>query len=248
VSTTQSVDGRYSNFEEVLNEALRSIGGDVVALGLKDPHKKDVMKRAVRWFIAKRGQKKIHQTQFVQSLSEYVMPEDCEHVVDVIFPKPKLDLAFSGVFDSAIEPSLIYTSSAPAEYSFLIQIFQQREVGKRVLGVDPSWQYSTVDRKLRVMPIDGADIQSGMMWISYLSSTLDLTRMTTRESEILMRRMASEAKFTVGMIRRKYGEWPGPGGTVALDGSDMVSEAKDEFDMLDDELVQLSFPISFIVG
>jgi hypothetical protein len=224
-------------------QALASIGGNVVKLGIKDLDKKGIMVRSVRWFIAKRGQRKFFWVQYSNGLVDYPVPDDCQYVIDVAYPNAKMDLGSMSLVDGGV----VY-STATQDYSYIVQLFQAREMGQRILGIDPSWEFLGIDRRLRILPYQGNVLQAGRMWVLYVSNQLELRAMTVVEQELLYRRMAAEAKFTVGMIRRKYSVWPGAGGGVSVDGSDMVSESRDDMKDLDDEIRQIGMPIQFVVG
>lgn len=54
----------------------------------------------------------------------------------------------------------------------------------------------------------------------------------------IQRYALAHAKGTLGIVRRKYKTLPGPGGGAQLDGAELVSEAKEEKEMLMDELMR----------
>lgn len=242
------IDIRPDSFEDLVDRAMKSIGEGTCTIVLQEPNKEACLQAAVQWFVRWRGQSKIFKTAFVAGQTEYELPEDCMFVYDVIFPQPNYELPFPDMYEY---PEAYYWGELPDQYSYVLQLIQRREMGKRILSHEADWEMFKTDRgpMLRITPTEMyIDVGTGLMWISYKSSKLNLRVMDATDLSLLERRIKAEIKYTEGRLLSKMSSWPGPGGDVTTDGDTLRTEGSAELETLDEEAKNLSWPIPFMQG
>lgn len=230
-----------------MDDAISLVGGDVLALGMSDRQRAAIMRRSILWWAAFNAPKRL---AYFDGRGDNIfdMPEDCDFVLEVVAP-PISEELFE-IYGGGTGYSILYDPLPIAifrgDYSYILQILQDVEMGKRIMSADMNWEYDRVAQKLYVFPTGrNAPYKIGVF---YLSSSVDFKDVDMLNQDLLYRKFQCEVKHTVGMMRRKYSEWPGPGGTVSMDGDALVSEALEERRELNEELAGRARPGGFIVG
>jgi len=254
------------NREEAEGWVKRSLGCGVVVLEVTDEHCSDSFDDALRWWIGKKGIKR-HAVQNVSSgISTYSMPDDCDEVLSVWFPGVQLDVIASINPFAFIDVDMLPVAYASLTgipggsfYGTLNQMIAHSETAKRVVGSEPSWEYSRVDNLLSIYPVNHS---TGTVVARYASTTLvtedpvapdttpvnDFRKLRFRDRDMILRYARACLKERLGRVRGKYTEFPSAGGAKSMDGETLLAEAQDEKLSLDQELISLSDPVPFIVG
>ena len=97
--------------------------------------------------------------------------------------------------------------------------------------------FNNNNKELTVMPTPSSNLRLFLSVYRENSVEEMLNDQFIREYALAM------CKVSLGTIRKKFGSLPGFGGSVSLDGSDMVSEGKEEMKVLEDDLI-VSFKYS----
>lgn len=237
----------------------RSLGEDGdcgIKVELSDGQFATAWGNAVRWYVGRKGVTKTHEFTLSGTV-DLTVPVDCDEVLDVIFP----GRSFDNLFAAGAGYDLIGQTMVPVKGrsggmssglgmlpSSLYQTAQHLEMARRVFGSDPSWEWDRPSRKLQVFPGRQA---SGAAILKYKSTTLDdatLANLSFRERDLILRYGKASAKEMLGYRRRKFSEWPSAQGAKRLDGVEMVTEAREEMEKLNEEILVVPFAAPFLVG
>jgi hypothetical protein len=209
-----------------------------------------VVRRAKKWFIAKKGFSVFRPVPIVPGQSEYFMKEDVAQVLDVIFEVPNDVSAFFslGFFDLIpYGPQSIGSIGAGlANYSGFAQLLEYTEKRKRVFSVDPDWYYDQQNRKLIIATRPGSTVNA--MLVHAKLSEFNPKDLHDKDDYIFTSWVKAKCKEVVGRIRSKYDSLPAASGSVTLDGKDLIAEAKEELEKLEIEIFSSQGPDVPIMG
>jgi len=249
--------------DEVLAWGPRKLGGGVVVVELTQQQNEDSWDDAVRWWIARRGIQRSAVAVY-SGPGVYTVPSDCETVIEVLFPDialPSLLQPYEWLgLDVIPLDHTPYGRPWSDGFSQIIQWLQRAEMGQRIMGGEPSWEWDASSRQLRLFPASRS--WSGSIVIRYLSAELndtdpvrstdspnDLKRLSFLDLDILLRRYMVELKDRLGHIRNKYPDGlPAAGGTKRMDGSDLLQEVATDKQLLDEELQEIDGPAAPFLG
>ena len=244
----------------------RKMGCGVVVLELTPAMVEDAFCDAVRWWIARRGVKRLAAQNLSPGIVEYLMPDDTDEVLTVYFPGVQIDIiaavnpfAFIDIDQLPVAYQSITGVPGGQFYGTLHQILQHAETARRIVGSEPSWEYSKEDNLLRIAPTNQ---RGGSAVVRYASNKLvatdpvspattpknDFRNLRVRDRDLILRYGLAMMKEILGRIRGKYTEWPSAGGSKSLDGDTLLAEAQQDKELLDRELMGLSDPIPFLTG
>lgn len=193
---------------------------------------------AKRWFTAKKGYVIYRPIQIHEGQNDYKMKDDVSQVLDVVFQVPTDVAAFFslGFFD--IIPygpnTLMSVGSGLTNYSGFAQLLEYTENRKKIFSVQPEWWYEQQVRMLHITQRSASPL--GLMMVHCKVNNFDPAALVDKDDYIFTRYVKALCKQIVGRIRSKYDTLPGAGGPVALDGKDLIAEAKEEFEMLEKEI------------
>lgn len=254
------------NKADAIEWLKRKLGCGVVVVELTDAMLDDAFCDAVRWYIARKGVKRLAAQNLSPGIIEYLMPDDTDEVLSVMFPGVQLDIiaavnpyAFIDVDQLPVAYQSITGVPGGAFYGTLHQILSHAETARRVIGAEPAWDYYKDENVIRIAP---ANQRSGAAIVRYASNKLvtvdptppettpknDFCNLRVRDRDLILRYALALAKQTLGRIRGKYTEWPGAGGSKSLDGDTLLTEAREEKLELTNELIGLSDPVPFLTG
>lgn len=110
-----------------------------------------------------------------------------------------------------------------------------------VLGLQPTWE--VVNDRLYIYPIPRSQIKVALRY-SLMPSEEELA-----SHEWVMKTTLALSKMTLGIIRSKYQNIPGPAGNgVTLDGQTLYQEGQQEWEWLLNDIITRSDPLSLDVG
>lgn len=114
-----------------------------------------------------------------------------------------------------------------------------RKFSQRILGTEGKWEFFWGENKIRLFPTPKGSFP---VIVHYTPSITEFKSPISRE--LTTRAMVSKTKHAVGMVRRKIGNMPSPdGGTIGLDGDQLVQEAKEEWLKLEQDLIHFGEPL-----
>lgn len=236
----------WASLDQMMADALALLGEGRIKIELTPEQRQAIMRRVLLWYGAVKAPKRLHWSSATGN-NIFDMPEDCDVVLDVI-ASPLADELFD-IYSGGVGYSIIYDPLPIAvfrgDYSYVLQILQDVELGQKILSADITWEYERLTRTLRLYP---GNLNPNRIAVVYMSSRLDFKDIEMLDQDLVFRRFQAEAKHTIGIMRRKYSEWPGPGGMVTMDGDAMVMEAAEEKSALDEELMGKARPCGFTVG
>ncbi len=241
---------------KLLNEAQliawvkRRLNIHALKLPLSDEQFEDAIIEAKQWFSYKKGVDREFKVYVTASQTEYKVPDDCDGIIDVAFQSGAFDLS-GGYYPALPGEGIPYGVLSLAGggdgglYSGITQLMEYSELAKATLGLDNKWEWAPQKRCILLYaPESGAAI------VQYRSTDLPPIEDMTEVDHTMIKRFAlAWAKRDLGQLYSRYSSWPGADGTpTSLNGPQLLKEAQDEFDKLDQMLGDSSLPLPFLVG
>jgi len=251
---------------EAITWLKRALGGGVVVLELCQDHFEDAFADAIRWYVGRNGIKRRAIQNIVGGIQEYLMPPDCDELLEVWFPGVQVDIiaavnpfAFIDIDQLPVAYQSITGTPGGSFYGTLHQILAHADTARRVIGSEPAWEYFKDTNTLHVTP---RSQRGGIAIARYVSTTLvaddptlpatipvnDFRKLRYRHRELILRYALAKVKERLGRVRGKYTEWPGAGGGKTLDGETLLTEAREEVTALSEEIMELNEGVPFLVG
>lgn len=210
-----------------------------------------IVARAKRWFRAKKGVLDCVTVNLIQGKTEYDFPDNACAIIDVILPRRSdiQSLLSLGFFD--IVPlnalNLGAVTSSFNSYSSYVQILQALETRRRIFSADPDWEIMCG----RIQIMGGSGLCGGVagkMLVIYKKDQWEVEELKDRDEQLFYDYMRAVALSVLGHIRSKYKSYPAAGGNIDTDGPDLLAEAKEEFERLEEEIADSQGPMGPIYG
>lgn len=243
------------------------LGGGKVVIELDQEHLETAFSDAIRWYISRKGIKRRAVVNIVPGVVDYEVPEDCDIVLEVIFPGRHIDIigavnpyAFVDVDQIPTAMSSVTGVPGGSFYGTFKLVLQHAETARRIMGAEPAWEYDHASRAVHVYPNSQ---RSGAMVAYYISTTLnaddptlpattpinDFRRLAYRDRDIILRYAHAKTKWMLSRVRGKYTDgMPSAGGSKNMDGDTLLGEAQGEIEAMNEEIKALSEPVPFITG
>lgn len=233
--------------EDLVQWIPRQLGWPVVRVEGHVQHLEDAIDQAVRWFVAKKGTTCRAAMIVSPTETQYPLPSEISRVVNVVFQEPYLDVTSMG-FPFMIMGGLIPSStvlshqSAGGFYSNFYQLLQYARTARTMMGAEPEWVQN--NRTLEIFGIKVA-VQAIVEYIPY---HVTIEQLEARDFLLVQQYSLAWFKRILGRILRKHKGLPGADGSVELDGAELMEEAKDELEKLDQEIAASGYPMVFVRG
>jgi len=228
----------------------RRLGEPIVDVELEDDHLEDCIDDATRWWAGIMDQVRLAVLSINPNGGNYSVPDDCQEIVDVYFEEGRDRIL--DVFDWAgVELAPVgygsYFSTPSGAYSYIQQWQAYLEHGKKVVSVDPDWEYDRYDRILRIYPSGGRDDGSlgNKAAILYQTAQIDLSKLHNYEFDLVRRYALASAMETLGNIRTKYATIASAQGEVSLNGDTLLGNAEALKENLEQKAKGLRRPPTF---
>lgn len=221
---------------QIKNHVLAQLGVGVVNVALPAGTLDFALMQARRWYSMWHGQPRRVDLVLTPGVNEYAVADDCYYVYDVAFQDNVTRVADAlgafGIYGFA----QLGMSSIPIEdlfgqggangfYSSLVQGLQYSEMGRRILGSQPSWEwFPNPVRKLWVFPMPNAAIPIS---VDYVSVDFDMTFMEPHEYHFIQQYTLAEAKEALGRIRGKFSDYAMAQGSKTMDATDLLAESNE---------------------
>lgn len=235
--------------EELEQWILRQLGAPTWKVELTEDQLKDSIYNARRWFSAKKGAKAFVTLSVIPGETEYNLPDDVDTVLNVAFWDSNLELteifAPWSEFDERV-PYNVFASHGLTGglYSYYLQTIQYTNMAKLIVGSEDDWFQA--GRKLYIMPRPSA---GETMIIGAKMNCMRIEKLDERDHDLVKRFALAWAMRILARVRRKYGaSFPGAQGEFGLDAAELMDEARDEFEKLEEEISLSGFPMGFMVG
>lgn len=235
------------NEQDIKDEILQELGHPVVKVELDDTAWAFIFKRAKRWYQSKKG---VLFTKLVAAQSSIPVPADAVDVVQVILPSSSESLgclATYGFFPDLVPADIFGPNGVTGsvfDASAFVQMLERNEKILRILGADQGYAIAP-DGHGVVLTVDSP---SGAVLLVLTKKEWAVEELHGHDEEIFYRYCYALAKRALGRIRSKYGSYPSAGGTVEMDGGVLLEEAKEEVELLNEEIMLIQYPVSFITG
>lgn len=116
-----------------------------------------------------------------------------------------------------------------------------RKFSKRILSTEGSWMIDS-NNKLHLKPVPKGSFP---VVIKYLPTISNFKHPGARQ--LIIEAMVAQAKITLGSIRRKLGNVPGPdGGSIGLDGDALVSEGEEAWRNITSRALSMGESMGFL--
>jgi hypothetical protein len=242
-------------FSELKSWIQVKLGGETVCSDLKPGAIEAAINDAFEWWAAYKGFYREDTISIVADQVSYDLSLHDPEVLDVVKMyfswNHRMDLSSSwaGFLDLSGVPygQYPFAESATGIYGSLVQNMQIYDTASRVVSMDNDFIFNQETKELLVSPVPS---DSGTAVYLYSTPFKDdyLKYIPPRDMMLIRRRTLAEAKETLGYIRGKYGSMPAAQGSVTLDGDALRSEAINEKDKLDKEILDLCSVVLPLVG
>lgn len=238
----------------------RQLGCGVVVVELTDDHLDDAFDDAVRWWVGRRGIKRLAAQNLTPGVQEYTMPSGTDEVLEVWFPGVQIDIiaavnpyAFIDVDQLPVAYQSITGVPGGSFYATFQQIMMHAGTARRIVGSEPTWRWERDTNTLWVFP---RNQRTGSAIVRYIPDNITdttesdefCTKISVRDRDLILKYARAKSKEMLGRIRGKYQSWPAAGSEKSLDGDTLLTESQAEIEGLNEELIGLSDPVPFITG
>jgi hypothetical protein len=236
---------------DIQNKIRSRLGWDLVNVELGDTTSAawyNIMDDTYRWFVARKGVVKKQVMLLQCQQSEYDLPANFKGLSDWIPPGITMLMP--------TDPNFVFDPMFPL-YQSLPQYGRAVDWAITQMWIDAlKWDFTgrdglTIDLpggKFYVHPTPSMDCSG---WMYYTVTTLDdsiLPSLMPIDLEIVINVGECFAKMYLGRIRSKFSSLQVPGGTVELDGKDLIAEAKEQLEKLEDRIAMTQDPYPILVG
>jgi len=232
--------------QELKKWILRRLGSPIAKVCLDELHLEDAVDDAKRWFAAKKGVDRDITLDLFSGKVEYVMPEDCDAVLDVSFQVSPLDISLIFaphiIADEKVPYNAFAAPSSAGLYSSLVQSLQYVDMAKRIINSERNWMYFPHKNILLLLPNPKG---GGKAYVEYKSTCNTIEQLPERDHDLVKRWSLAYAKMDLGNIYSKYSSWPTAQGQVQLNGPALISQAEASFEKLEEEIYNSAMPMPF---
>lgn len=236
---------------EMKKDILTELGEPTIKVEIDDTAWPAIIKNAKRWFKAKKGVLDCAVMPVTPGKVEYDFPANACVIIDVILPQRSdiNSLVSLGFFDIVPLNSLNIGSvtSAFNSYSSYVQILQALETRRRVFSADPGYEILCGKIVLTNACNSSGTIQ-GQMLIVFKKEDWEVDELKDRDENLFYRYLMAAAKMVLGRIRSKYSSYPAAGGMIDTDGAELLAEAKEEKELIDEEIAESAMPMGILYG
>lgn len=227
----------------------RQLGEPTVDVELQDENLQDAIEESMLWWSGIVGYLKEAIVKINPNGGEFDVPEDVLEIAKVYFATQRDQIL--DVFDWAgVELAPIgygsYFSTPSGAYSYIVQWQDYLEQGKKIVSVDPNWEYVRSTRKLRLFPgATGTGSLGTEALIKYQTNILDLAPLHRYEFQMVRRYALAHSMELLGGIRSKWTSIPSAQGETTLNGDQLLANAETMKADLEDRAKQYRQPLEF---
>lgn len=221
-------------FEELKEEVLVSLGGNLVDVELEDRDIRVAFKRAVRTFQQKgpnNYDRKFLRVPVTKGQNTYRLPKEIDTVVRIIKPSMSWDVESMSEFSLAAYQQIFgRTSYSQSDYLTIELHKQLTELYQRYTLFEAMFDHNRLRGTLHIHDVPEVD----QIWI--VECYANLCEEEYMGLYWIQEWTIAEAKEILGLAYRKFGSLPGPDGPISLDGQSLVQEARDRKQELIDDI------------
>lgn len=224
---------------EVKEEILFELGYPTVKVEIDDTAWDAIFSRSLRWFKAKKGIIHCAQIPVTSGIREYDFPPDSYEIVEVILPVRDSSTALFNLCFFDVIPlgnfgvgGVGWHSGFRFESSSYAQLMQSLEMRRRVFSAEPGW----IEQCGKIL-ITMSNPPDGNMTVLFKADNIDIPDLKGRDEDLIFRYCLATAKMVLGRLLRKYGVYPAAGGPINTDGAELIADAKEEIEKLEEEII-----------
>lgn len=232
----------------------RQLGDPIVEVELESEHIDQAIENAMEWWASIRGWCREAVFDIIEGQREYDLSgfsPAVRTILNVWFPDTGAWTnwsAYPGFLDYEGVPfKQVVSPDSHGRFSTIVQEMTYLETASRILSGGMEWDWDAENKKLVVSPGPPRS-GKGVVFYEAVMSVSDLAKLLPRDKLILKRWALADAKEILGRIRGKYDSMPAAQGSVSLDGRDLISEARDEKQQLEEQLVLAEGAPGIVVG
>lgn len=244
------------NIQSLRKFIRMALGEPVVCVEMTDEQIDMAVDEAIEWWSAYRGWYLQHTFSVISGQVEYDLSAVDPPVIDVmkvwfsLDPRVDLSGAYSGFLDVDGYPydGFNQEQSQGGVYSGIVQWLQMRETGARILSADLDWFF---DDKTKILTVTPAEASPGAAVVLYQTPFKKsyFPQVAPDQAHLIREYSLAWSKYILGRIRGKYtGGLPAAQGNVSLDGADLIREAQEDFQRLEQKMLDLMPPPSIVIG
>lgn len=222
-------------FEEFKDDILTQLGGNLVDVELEDKEIQLAFKKAKRTFQQK-GHNSYRRAFISLDVNKeqvtYQLPADVYTVVKAI--KQSLTFSVNDSYSLAAYNDMFGSKQSGNTGDYLSYEFtlQSIEMWRRYLAFDVQFHFDEFAKTITFLKPPEKTTDT---WLIELYT--NLTDEEYMDVLWIQEWAAAEAKQMLGMAYRKFSQLPGPDGSVSLDGSSLIQEAKQEKEQLLEDIL-----------
>lgn len=219
--------------EAVLARLSRSLGAGMVNIELTEDHLQDAIDQALdtyNQYLSRILYYKLpaSSTQTSYDLTSIVDETSLTDVINVQFVPPgQIANIYNGMYEGTGLPFVNFTDQGLSFYQYREQL-QNIEI---LFDSVPDFVYERISKRLFLKVPVGATYV-----VLVYSKLFTIEDIPQEHNQLFFRGALAYAKEPLGLIRRKYKGAELPGGTVELDGGELVTESKEAIEKYIEEL------------
>ena len=231
---------------EVKDYAKMKLGDGVVNVELSSTQVDDALADALRWFSTKKGLRAYSSFDTTVGETEYSVESGANSVLEVVFTEESS--TYSGSFNHEIFGNDYLPDMNTVMYSTFVLGQQAITDRKMITGSDNDWFYDQPSKKLNISPPPTEVQKVGYYYIKDIADS-DIPNLLSYDVDLILRYTLASARMTLGRIRAKFGSgFETVAGSVSLDGDTLISDSKEEFEALNEEIRDTQEPMGIIVA
>ena len=208
------------------------LGAGLVRVELKDMHIDAAAREALRIYSRYRPLRRFIQVPLIDSINEYPLDEDVLGVY-------KMDWVHKQVSLAVVEDIFHRRYYEPIhDMDQYVHYLQYIDTLKRVLSIEPEWHFER-SPKTGVAPILYVHAPSQANTVLLLIVAIvkrPLHQVPYGHEDWIQRYSLAFCKEILGRVRGKWQNIPTPSGGQGLDAQTLLSEAREEFQLLEQEI------------
>jgi hypothetical protein len=233
---------------ELKAEVFTNLGfGTKVQVELEDDHWAAALQNSLRWFNSRLGSEVLAREIPVTSweYEEHVLPSGTIGVSEVY-----AGLDYLGQFSFDMPGFVLWQVGHDYRrlghrFSALVLYLQHSETLGRIAG-GYGWEYEPGTRILRTWKLP--QTISSLFYDAWVVANKIEDVQAVADIDLIVRRVTARCKQTLGRIRGKYKQYPGPGGPVEMDADKLLDEAAEEIKETDEYILSRASQIPFVTG
>lgn len=228
------------------------LGDPIVRVELTEKHISDAIDMAIDRYMYYRYPERMYEYIDVGSATtEVILPAHItkESVIDVTYsPHSQLFQQLTGAGEAFFLTYYLQQTGGTFASDFYIAM-AYKETMERSLGIVPSYEFVSHDDGtgnmrdfIRIYPKPSIGLKVAILYAR------PMTEEEIDSSTWIRKYALTWAKEQLGRIRSKFASVPGPTGEAQLDGQQLISEAQQEREQLEQSAVNRGEPLSFTMG